>query len=596
MGPSIHPRIAVVADAHFHDLHGDYGLPDQGEAGGRFAVRRLAETARSLRVFNESHAALLHTLDDIAARGIRHVVLLGDYSDDGQIASLAGLRRILERYSKQAGLRFFAIPGNHDVFGPDGRHRTKRYLNATGGYDVATSDPTFRDPGAGRVGVSPAMYCPGYPHGLSALPDVGFFGAPSALHWETPFGREAGVDTRLYPVDLGNDVPTGWLMDASYLIEPFEGVWLMMIDANVFRPFSQAERPLHKEDYADSAAAGWNAMLTHKPFILNWMKDVAARARAQGKRLLTFSHYPILDPLDGTGLDEQALLGLAGFEGRIPEPTVGQAMIDCGITTVFSGHLHINDTARYRENDRFVINVSVPSLVAFPSAYKIIDIREGALEIETVEIADTPLNPTVVASYRREIALTGLNATRLANCSDYGDFLNEHIGHLVTRRHLKRDWPQDLAKVFHSTTLADLAAIALMEAPNMPDDVMNDPSTYRTSAAISAISEAELLAGLDRRRLAEIPSMSFLKDWYRLRMGSDIAIDRLPKEDLLTYRLVADLYSKVPMDGRGIRGRLALVFMIFTKYLTGLPSNKFSINTQTGELRPKKLPSEVTDT
>lgn len=580
MAPSIHPRIAVVADAHFHDLHGDYGLQAGGEAGERFALRRLAETARSLRVFNESHAALLHTLDDIAARGIRDVVLLGDYTDDGQTASLAGLRRILERYAKKAGLRFYAVAGNHDIFGPDGRHRSKRFLNATGGYDVATSDPAFRDAGAGHVGVSRAMYCPGYPQGLSALPEVGFFGAPSALHWETPFGQGADVDQRLYAVGAGDGSLAKRLMDASYLIEPFEGVWLMMVDANVFRPFSEAERPLHKEDYADSAAAGWNAMLTAKPFILNWMKDVAARAQARGKRLLTFSHYPVLDPLDGTGLDERALLGLTGFAGRIPEPAVGRAMIECGISTLFSGHLHINDTARYREGDRFVVNVSVPSLVAFPGAYKIIDIQDTTLEIETVEIADMPLNPKVAARYRQEILQTGLNAARLANCSDYGDFLNEHIGHLVVRRHLKRDWPQDLARVFHSTTLADLAAIALTEAPKVPDDL----DMLHTGAAAAAIAEAEVLAGLNQGRLAEIPSLSFLRDWYRLRMGSDIAIERLLPDDLRAYRLVAGLFAGPTAAGDSIQGRLALVFMIFTKYLTGLPSHRFSIDLQTGDL------------
>lgn len=580
MAPLIHPRIAVIADAHFHDLHGDYGLPEGGQAGERFAMRRLAETARSLRVFNESHPALLHTLDDIAARGIRHVVLLGDYSDDGQIASLAGLRRILERYAKQAGLRFYAVPGNHDIFGPDGRHRTKRFLNATGGYDVATSDPLFTDGGAGHVGVSRAMYCPGYPEGLSALPDVGFFGAPLACYWETPVRQSTDADRRLHPVGPGAGGAAQWHMDASYLIEPFDGVWLMMIDANVFRPFSHAERPLHKEDYADSASAGWNAMLTHKPFILNWMKDVALRAQARGKRLLTFSHYPVLDPLDGTGLDEQALLGLTGLTGRIPEPAVGRAMIECGIATLFSGHLHVNDTARYRERDRYLINVSVPSLVAFPSAYKIVDIRESTLEIETVEIADMALNPRVLEGYRREISQTGLSAKRLANCSDYGDFLNAHIGHLVARRHLKRDWPQDLARVFHSTTLADLAAIALTEAPKVPDDL----DMLRTGAAAAAIAEAEVLAGLDRGRLAEIHSLSFLRDWYRLRMGSDIAIERLLPDDLRAYRLVAGLFAGRTAAGDSIQGRLALVFMIFTKYLTGLPSHRFSIDLQTGDL------------
>ena len=100
MPPSNTPRIAIVADAHFHDLHGDYGFADSAENGGRLAARMLADTARSTRVFNESHGALRFTLDDIAARGIRHVVLLGDYSDDGQIATVAGVRRVLNDYTR----------------------------------------------------------------------------------------------------------------------------------------------------------------------------------------------------------------------------------------------------------------------------------------------------------------------------------------------------------------------------------------------------------------------------------------------------------------------------------------------------------------
>lgn len=590
MQPSMPPRIAVIADAHFHDLYGDYGLSDDKGAAPAMAVRRLAETARSTRVFNESHSALCHTLNDIAARKIKHVILLGDYSDDGQIATLSGLRRILDGYALRFGMRFFATVGNHDIFGPDGRHRTKRFLNHEGGYDIATSNPRFDDPAAGRIVVSDAMYCRGYPAGLNALPDLGFFATPTDLHWETPFGDRNNSYSRLYPVISDEAKPYPPLMDASYLIEPFLGVWVMMIDANVFRPFTQSEFGKHDEDFADSTTAGWNAMLTHKPFVLAWMKDVAARAATLGKQLLTFSHYPVLDPLDGTRDDERALLGATGLAQRIPDPTVAEAMLDTGIKVHFSGHLHVNDTARYRRDDRFIINVSVPSLVAFPGAYKIIGISDAKLDVETVEIGAMPLNPDIASLYRREISQTGLKASRLMQCADYGAFLYEHIGHLVARRHLRREWPNDLASLIPSLTLADLATLARVGHMKTVQDVMAQLATLREPDNLSALACVELSAGLAKGVLAEVSALSFLEDWYRLKMGSDIALDGIPAARLAAYRAVATLYARPISASSGeIQGRFAILFRMFSKYLSGLPSRNFRIDLETGDVRQRRL-------
>lgn len=565
MPSSFHPRLAVIADAHFHDLYRSFGL---SESGGT-AFRSLADTARAVRLLNESHAALVHTLNDVVARGITHVILLGDYSDDGQVATLAGLRRILERYSTQCGLRFYAVVGNHDIFGPEGRHRTKRFMNAAGAYVVVTSNLALSTGAVTPTVVSQAMYCQGYPAGLNELPNVGFFGAPEALYWETPFGQASEAAARLYPVWSEDGTPHRPLMDASYLIEPFDGVWLMMIDANVFRPYRLADTAHHSQDYADSTTAGWNAVLTHKPFLLTWMKDVADRAKALGKQLLTFSHYPVLDPLDGTGEQEQTLLGVTSFAGRIPKPPVARAMTTCGTRVHFSGHLHINDTARYQDEHGFVVNVSVPSLVAFPGAYKIITIGNATLKVETVEIGTMPLDPEITERYRQEMLRTGLNLDRLVNCADYGQFIHEHIGHLVGRRYLRRDWPQDLAVLFQTSTLADLAALA-----------------GSGTVADRAVEP-----------LANIPSLSFLEDWYRLRLSSDLVFCRLPEHRLAAYRLVAALYANhAQKGGDGLQRRVGLIFEMFLKYMAGLPARNFSIDLLTGDIRPqvdREVPDQI---
>ena len=132
----------------------------------------------------------------------------------------------------------------------------------------------------------------------------------------------------------------------------------------------------------------------------------------------------MLDPLDGTADEEVSLLGRTGMSARIPFLAVAEALIGAGIDVHFSGHLHVNDTAQYRNGDRFLVNVAVPALVAFPGAYKVITIGERRLDIETVGIDDMPLNPQLRQTYDREIVPSGLDAggmldvaTMAASCS-----------------------------------------------------------------------------------------------------------------------------------------------------------------------------------
>ena len=547
-----HPPIAIVADAHFHDLEGDYGIAGIRVGNRTLAMRPFSQVVRSTRVFNESAAALRTSLDDIAVRGIRHVVLLGDYSDDGQVTTLAGLRRLLDLYAARHGMRFYATPGNHDIFANQGRDRAKGFANITGGHDLVTSDPERkRGEDDDSVVVWPDMRCLGYPDGLRALPDIGFFGAPGALLWETPFGANSDPDVRRYRVrSAGGSIRE--LVDGSYLVEPFEGVWLLMIDANVFAPL---DRPNGEVAFADSTDAGWNGMLRHKVFILGWMKNVSRRAREQGKALLAFSHYPVLDPLDGTRDDELALLGQTDMVRRVPDVEAGDALIDAGIQIHFSGHLHVNDTARRETANGFLINVSVPSLVAFPAAYKIVTVQPGSAAIETVSIGEMALDADLMVEYRRQAARAGVETGGMLEAENYGEFLHAHLGHLVSRRHLKREWPETLAKSMRAMSLADLGRQA-----GMKSDV-----------------ELETLEG--------ISALDFLRDCYRVRMGSALGTAAIEPDRLADYEHVASCYRSLPGGAQpGSAESFRLLFKMYDRYLSGLPSRNFAIDLATGQI------------
>lgn len=587
MPPVKHPRIAVIADAHFHDLYADYGFPGIVQDDRRLTFRLLADTARSTRVFNESYFALHHTLDDIAARGIRHVVLLGDYSDDGQVETVRGVKRVLDSYAARFGMRFYATVGNHDIFGADGRHRSKRFLNADGGYSILSSDPHLRDRGAHAVIASELMYCQGYPGGLDAMADFGFYPRPGDIHWETPFGADGDPAARIYEVHSPDGKTTRRLMDASYLIEPFPGIWLLMIDANVFVPVDGVT-PGEEGDLADSTSAGWNAMLVHKRFVLDWMADVSRRARLEGKCLLAFSHYPVLDPLDETIDDEVALLGATGMSERIPQAAVAEALIAAGIDIHFSGHLHVNDTAQYRIGERFLTNIAMPSLVAFPGAYKVLTIDGSHLDIETVSIDTMPLDDGLRHAYRLEVVPSRLEAGGMLEVGDYGGFLFEHLGHLVGRRYLKREWPKNIAAMIRGLDLADLATLGLIEEPVAAVDAMAAIAAARDDTGLQQRLAARLIEhGADISLLRGISALAFLADWYRVRMGSELALDWISAQKIASYQAVGRLFADCGGHEPGaVQTQFTLIFRMFTKYISGLPSRNFSIDRTSGAIEP----------
>ena len=103
----MHQRLAIVADPHLHNVTGNYRgdrIPAERLPGG-MELRTLADTVQSTRLFNESEANFRAVLYDIAARGVRHVIVVGDYSDDGQDESVAASLALM-RSCDRGGIHF----------------------------------------------------------------------------------------------------------------------------------------------------------------------------------------------------------------------------------------------------------------------------------------------------------------------------------------------------------------------------------------------------------------------------------------------------------------------------------------------------------
>ncbi|MGH6861267.1 MAG: hypothetical protein ACRECY_13485, partial [Phyllobacterium sp.] len=80
-----------------------------------------------------------------------------------------------------------------------------------------------------------------------------------------------------------------------------------------------------------------------------------------------------------------------------------------------------------------------------------------------------------------------------------------------------------------------------------------------------------------------LPLLVFLGDWYRLRMGKEMALDHIPPGRLAAYRFLIDTYAAFPRAG-GTQARFALILRMMGRYLSGLPSRNFSIDLASGKI------------
>ncbi len=529
------PAVAIIADAHFHDVKAGFDFPGTTIDGERMALRTWVDTRQSTRVFNESTQALFAALDEVKRREIRHVVLLGDYSDDGQRETLASLREILARHAREHGTNFYALPGNHDIFGPAGRHHTKGFLGQNAEPLQVTSDSQNTAPG---TIFSAGMFCEGYPVGLGAMAEFGYFRQPHYLHWETPFGASDAIEARRYDAVSPDGRNHYRLMDASYLVEPEDGLWLLMIDANVFEPRDGSYVTGEEAAFIDSTAAGWNALLRCKPFIIDWVADVSLRAKALGKTPLAFSHYPALDPFDGATGAERVLFGDTNVARRTPRAEVADGLLNAGMAVHFSGHLHVEGVTRRSLRKREIVNVAVPSLVAYPAAFKLARPSLDSIQVETVELSGLALDQKIITAYRQESDRSGTPQDAAFDAMSYGAYLRAHKEALVHHRYFPKEWPADVVSAVSDLNLLEVCRIIDSKAPADDD-------------------------------LASIGMIDAIVDWYCLRQAATLALDDVTAQRRALYHKLAQSYGRDPAQGSdGTVGTfLAIFFGAFADFL-----------------------------
>lgn len=524
-------QIAFISDAHIQNVDGH---PER--------VRSMEVQVQSTRLFNENYYAFLAALDDVARRNIRWVVLPGDLTDNGQFFNQEKIKEILHAYAGEKGMRFFVTTGNHDPALPLGmRQKNVHFLSADGGR-VTREDS-----------------CAGYVPQMQCYADFGFFPRKDDRYWESPFTsytydkyayedacRESVLGKRTYTLC---DSLTA--TDASYLVEPVDGLWLLAIDGGVYLPKEMKDG---KWTYQGSSA-GYNLVLKHKPFLLPWVRKVVEEARKRHKTLVAFSHYPLVDFNDGVSESVRRMWGNRRFDlHRVPEAEVSEAFLQAGLRLHFAGHMHVNDTGIWEGKEgKHLYNIQVPSIATYVPAYKILTIEsDEVFRVETVTLDTVPRFDSLFPLYRAECQSDSLRGhspvwnKEILSARTYGEFCDYQFRDLVRLRFIPRDLPESWRACLDFTGAQMLKAVSgkdKSEDTDWTDWCMKD----------------------------------LVLDVYRLRYAERLALKDIPETRLAAYRYLFDRTRISPLRSTEVEmvNGLGTLFLAF---LNGEPCQNFVID------------------
>lgn len=575
-------KFAFIADAHFQDIHANFNDANykgiiNPKTGNYVNIRTMQSQLTSTRLFNENYFSFLAALDDIVSRGIKYVVLPGDFSDDGQPVHVKGLRKILDDYALKHNLSFFATTGNHDPVKPFAHHGSKSdFLGENGREQIITSSvESLKKTKSGGLKpiVSAEIQKWGYKDILNEMSSFGFYPQNKYHYWETPFSiysiddytfekaKEASVlSNRLYGVDQYNKHP-----DASYLVEPSPGIWLLAIDANVYVPkVDMLSR--NSKDFS-SASIGYNNVLLQKTHLIDWVKKTVIKAKQNNKILIAFSHYPMIDFYDDAAEEMKRFFGQKKMQlHRIPKEKVAETFADAGIQIHFGGHMHINDTGvRTTAKGNTLFNIQSPSLAAYIPAYKILTIQnDKEFEIETVVLDSVTNFDNLFPLYEQEYKYLAETKSSLKwnkdilKAENYKNFTEWHLKELVRLRFLPKDWPVG----FYEKTL-DLTGRELL--------LMNTSNKYKMDKLLKS-------ENLSLKDFESWKGFDMVFDFYKLRGADELALPGIGLKRLKQYDIICDAFMKSDNHFFKLWG------VIFKKSKEGQPSNHFKINLETNTI------------
>ncbi|MEN2488679.1 metallophosphoesterase [Flavobacterium sp. B11] len=611
-------QIAFLSDVHLQDLFGQFSDSDykgvlNPKTGQYVLVRTMSSQLHSTRIFNENYFAFIAALEDIAKRKIKYAALPGDYTDDGQPIHVRGLAKILDQYTKKYGIEFFITTGNHDPVGPFAQESGKEdFLGKEG-----KSQPIYSKEGLYKpnlnieqpVVVTADIAKMGYLGITDQLQNFGFYPNKKYKFWATPFStyssenytfekalESAKLANRVYEVAPGYEVP-----DVSYVVEPIDGLWLMAIDGNVYIPKKNASAEKDSKNYSE-ASTGYNNVLTNKKHLIKWVEAISAEAKKQGKTLIAFSHFPMIDFNDDASAEIKELLGPNKWQlNRVPVEEVAQVFADAGLKIHFGGHMHINDTGvRTSAKGNTLVNIQTPSLAAYIPAYKLLTFKkDNLLDIQTITIDNVSRYNELFDLYKMEYQfLESQNAQDIWNIDllktkNYHDFTDFHLKELVRLRFLKDDWPSAFKDFILNVSAKDLLVLANMQSDKDFDFILKNKAQFQEQWNEAEGKSEKILAQNNlKKENFNWTGYDLLVDFYRFRSADELAFADVGIQRAKEYKVLSNLFlegSKADLSqDNPLQKQMKLFLIIFNKFMHEVPADHFTVDLKNGEIKSLK--------
>ena len=178
----------------------------------------------------------------------------------------------------------------------------------------------------------------------------------------------------------------------SYCCEPVKGVVIIAIDSNMDELNQLTSRGDSTNSYYNSGRV--------KPETLQWVIEQATNAKQHGKQIIAMMHHHLVPHFD----KEERLLANYIVSHH---DDVARQLMEAGIHTIFTGHLHVTDAATLYNNEGTdsIVEVATGSAICYPFALRTatLDSEHHTLDIDTRWLTSTPSCPTLRELGRQRI-------------------------------------------------------------------------------------------------------------------------------------------------------------------------------------------------
>jgi len=287
-------KIAVVSDIHFM---APALMPDDINNADfqkkMKADRKLIELSDP--IFKEVISELIAEKPDI-------LLIPGDLSFEGEKLSHEIVSDLLQELENK-GIKVYVIPGNNDINNPDAK-------DYSGDVTVPTEN------------VGPDDFAEIY----------------------EAFGY------------TGDEIIARDGNSLSYICEPYEGLWILGIDANEI----VTENGQKKYKIAEST----------RDWILDKIKDVSNK----NITVLAMMHYGVI-----AHYSEQKKLEPLLYKAD----ELASALMNAGIRIILTGHYHANDIVNFMDGGKILYDIQTGSLVTPPYSYRIMKLDDNFINIDS---------------------------------------------------------------------------------------------------------------------------------------------------------------------------------------------------------------------